>query len=341
MREIDDIHEWSKSKPAKEFFEEQFGITKVPCRAQFYNILGSVDAQKFNKIFIKWMNGVLAMTGRGKTVSLDGKEIRGVRKLTENGKGLNIVSAVVSESNLVIGSMECGDKKGEVTALRELLELLDVSGGIVVADALHCKKKTAEAVIDAGADYLFVVKDNEPKLKAGIESLIYEEHTETSFTVEKNGGRYERRTAYVTSQVGQIDGHEKWLNLSSVGAISREVEKNNKVSMEWHYYISSAHLTAEEFLHHARMEWRVESMHWLLDVHFQEDKTRIWDINVQKLLNTGRKIALNLARLFKEHNCKPRTALSDIFKRNLFDVDTLAGFIEYFQQNGVNSQKLD
>ena len=335
LQRIDDIHEWSQSRPARAFFEEYFVIIKIPSRAQFYNILGLVDAEKFNTSFIRWMNRVLKKTGKGKTISLDGKSICGTGKLTSSGIGLHIVSAVVSDFNLTIGSLECGDKQSEVSAFRELIGMLDVSGAVIVADALHCKKKSAEIVVNAGADYLFVVKDNEPTLRANIELFIQNENVPSHSTLEKNGGRIEKRTAYSTSEIDWLEGRKDWINLSSIGAIHRQFEKAGKKSNEWHFYISSETLTPRELLHHARMEWSVESMHWLLDVHFQEDKTRVWDMNVQKLLNIGRKIALNMARLFKDNNCTTRTALSDLFKRNLFDTEHLAGFLDFFRLSSL------
>ena len=335
LRTIDDIHEWASAKPARAFFEEYFGIYRIQCRAQFYNILSYVDSYKFNLCFMRWMNSVLQMTGKGKTISLDGKSICGTGKLTESGVALHIVSAVVSEFNLVIGSMECGDKQSEVAAFRELIGMLDVAGAVIVADALHCKKKSAEIVVEAGADYLFVVKDNEPTLKADIELYIQNENVPSHSTVELNGGRIERRTAYTADNIGWLEGKRGWKNLSGIGAIHRQFEKDGEKSSEWHFYISSATLSPEELLHHARMEWRVESMHWLLDVHFQEDKTRVQDMNIQKLLNTGRKIALNMAGLFKTHKCTKRTALSDLLKRNLFDSAHLADFLDFFRCSSV------
>lgn len=333
LQEIDDIHEWANSRPTRKFLENNLEIPKVPQRAQFYNILRYVDANKFNESFVRWMNGMLKTNVRGKTISLDGKAIRSTNKLTDGGCGLSIVSAIISEHNLVIGSMECGDKQSEVEAFRELINLLDVSGAIIVADALHCKKKTAKAVTESGADYLFVVKDNEPTLKSDIEGFIAMEDVPKHSTLELNGGRIEKRTAYASNDIEWVPGKEEWANLSSVGAIHRQFEKNGTKSSEWHFYISSADLTPEELLHHARMEWRVESMHWLLDCHFNEDKTKIWDMNVQKLLNTGRKIALNMVRLFKTHNCNERTALSDLLKRNLFDTENLTSFLDFFRTN--------
>lgn len=201
-----------------------------------------------------------------------------------------------------------------------------------MADALHCTTKSAEAVVAAEADYLFAVKDNTPKLKADIELLVREETLEKFSKTEKNGGRIERRTAYACCDIDWLDGREDWKNLRCIGAIHTEFEKDGKRSSEWHYYISSAPLTAQSLLHHARLEWGVESMHWLLDVHFAEDKTRVWDMNVQKTLNIMRKIALNLAKDFKSKT-ESKFPISGILKRNLFDISNLSHFLDFFSQN--------
>ena len=133
-------------------------------------------------------------------------------------------------------------------------------------------------------------------------------------------------------EIDWLDGHEDWKNLSCIGAIHREFEKTGKKSSEWHYYISSKPLTAKELLFHARLEWGVEAMHWLLDVHFAEDKTRVWDMNVQKLLNIMRKISLNLAKEYKAKTQSPQP-MSGILKRNLFDITNLSNFLDVFIPN--------
>ena len=181
----------------------------------------------------------------------------------------------------------------------------------------------------AQADYLFSVKDNNPSLKEDIALYVHNEPMEKYMKIEKNGGRIERRTAYVTREIDWLDGRERWENLNCVGAIHTDFEKGRKKSSEWHYYISSLPLTAEKLLNHARLEWGVEAMHWLLDVHFTEDKTRIWDMNVQKTLNIMRKIALNLARDYKAKT-KSRHPLSGILKRNLFKLANLQEFLDFF-----------
>ena len=191
-------------------------------------------------------------------------------------------------------------------------------------------KKSAKAVVKAGGDYLFSVKDNRPTLKDDIEFFFQNEKgVEKFIQTEKNGGRIEKRTAFVCREIDWLQGIEDWLNLSCIGAIHTEFEKNGKKSSEWHYYISSASLTAENLLKHARLEWGVEAMHWLLDIHFNEDRTRVWDMNVQKTLNLTRKIALNLAREYRAQVC-PKTPISGVLKKNLFDITNLAELLRFF-----------
>lgn len=329
LQNISDIYEWAKAIPVQEFLLKEFNIHKLPSRAQFYNLIGCVNPQKFNIMFIEWVEEILKDKNNDKTIAVDGKTICSTDQRSANGQPLHILSAVISESKLILGSLPCKTKISEPEIFRELISILDISGSIVVADALHCKKKSAEMVIEEKGDYLFVVKDNEPTLREEIELFVQNEELEQYTRKELNGGRIEKRTAYTTTKTDWLQGKEKWKNLSTIGAIHTEFTKNRKSSSEWHYYISSRKLKPEELLKHARLEWAVESMHWLLDVHFQEDKTKVWDMNVQQNLNIMRKIALNLAREYK-NRFEPKKAISGILKCNLFDVNNLAKFIRYF-----------
>jgi len=329
LQRIDDIHDWARSKPTRQFLEKEFGMEKIFCRAQFYNLLGYVDAEKFRISFSSWMQSIVNSKKEKRTIAIDGKTVCSTDKLRDDGSVLHIASAIISELNLVIGHQPCDTKMGEITAFRDLVELLDVSGSIVVADALHCNQKSCEAVVKESADYLFVVKDNQRNLRDDIEYYIQNEEIRSFQTIERNGGRIEKRTAYVTSNISWLNDKDRFKNLQIIGAIHREFEKGDHKTSEWHYYISSANLTPKQLLKHARLEWAVESMHWLLDVHFNEDKTAVWDMNVQQLLNTTRKIALNLVRIFK-NQCAPKKALSRIMRENLFDLEQLASFLHLF-----------
>lgn len=329
LQNISDIYEWSKAEPVREFLLQEFNIYKLPSRAQFYNLLGYVKPERFQEIFIEWVKEILHHDVAEKTIAIDGKTICSTNRRSGEGQPLHILSAIISESKLIIGSMPCETKITEPKIFRELISILDINGAIVVADALHCKKESAKKVIEEQGDYLFVVKDNVPTLREEIELYIQNEEPDKCVQTEFNGGRIEKRTAYTTTEIDWITGKAQWKNLTTIGAIHTEFTKDGTTSSEWHYYISSRKLTSDELLKHARLEWAVESMHWLLDVHFQEDKTKVWDMNVQKNLNIMRKIALNLARLYK-NRYEPRVAISGILKRNLFDINNLANFVRYF-----------
>lgn len=128
----------------------------------------------------------------------------------------------------------------------------------------------------------------------------------------------ETRTAFVTTEIQWLEQRNDWKNLKCIGAIHTEFTTKKGASNEWHYYISSRKMTAEELLHHARMEWSVESMHWLLDVHFEEDWCRIQNKAVQQCLNMFRKIAINLVKQFKLRNNSSQ-AISNLMFECLLD----------------------
>jgi predicted transposase YbfD/YdcC len=208
-----------------------------------------------------------------------------------------------------------GGKSNEIPAVRELLGQLKIEGCMVVADALNCQKETAKTIVAGKADYLLGVKDNQKTLKADIAAYVQDGALRKKMgafeTLEKTGGRVERRRAYATGDVGWLPGREGWANLSFIGAVNTQFTTKDGESDEWHYYISSRKLTAEELLRHARLEWSVETMHWLLDVHFREDDCRIEDENVQQNLNMLRKTVLNSIKLFKAKT-KSKKPLSKI-----------------------------
>jgi len=208
---------------------------------------------------------------------------------------------------------------------------LQIEGCIVVADALYCQKETARAIVKAKADYILSVKGNQETLEKDIEDYVQDDSLratmDTSKTLEKNRERIEKRTACVSHDIDWLHSKKEWAGLACTGTIHTQFTTNKGVTDEWHYFISSRKLTAGDLLKHARLEWGLEAMHWLLDVHFAEDKTRVWDMNVQKLLNIMRKIALNLAKSYKAKT-QSRNSMSGILKRNLFDVLNLKAFLE-------------
>lgn len=334
LQNIEDIYEWTKVTRVKEFFRKRFGMEKMPSRAHFYNLLSYVNHDVFNVAFAKWIQKIFFGDFKGLTITFDGKSIRSTTKLSKDSSTLHIVTGMIAETGMIIGSKVCkGKKESEITVFRNMLKEMNVKGAIIVADALHCLKKSAKEVIDAGGDYLFVLKDNNKTLKKCVELACHNKCNDMISKTEPNGGRIETRTAYVCYDIEHINSKDGWKNIICVGAIHREFEKDGKKSTYWHYYISSKKLTAEELLHHARMEWRIEAMHWLLDVHFLEDKTKSRDMEVQKNLNLMRKVALNLVKNYQASFNK-YIPVSKILRKNLFDIDNLSVFIAHFSHLG-------
>jgi len=322
------IAEWAKSATVTEFLQKKMKIPRVPCYSQFTNIMGIIDSKSLNKAFMKWVGSLVETAG--KVIAFDGKTVRSTEKMEAYEKPIHIVSAYISELGITLGQEFSEGKGKETSAVRDLIEMLDVSGALIVADALNCKKKTCEAIIGAGADYLLCIKRNNAKLCEEIKSCIHDEekqaHLEKAKTVEKHGNRIEKRTAYVSGDIEQLKNAKGWVNLSCVGAIRREVEINGVKSDEWSYFISSRELCADDFLKYIRAEWGVESMHWLLDVHFDEDHTRAFNDNTQKNLNIIRKIALNLISDFKRET-DSKKPVSGVMRSCLFDVEFLENFV--------------
>ena len=170
------------------------------------------------------------------------------------------------------------------------------------------------------------VKDNHEGLKEEIETYVQDKdlriEMDTDETVERNRGRIERRIAFTTSNIGWIYKGSEWVNLACIGAINRIVTIGDKVTNEWHYFISSRNLTAKDLLKHARLEWSVETMHWMLDVHFAEDFCRVLNKDGQRNLNIIRKIVLNHLRRYKELS-KNKRPFSNIMLDCLIDPDNL------------------
>ncbi|MCI9072201.1 MAG: ISAs1 family transposase [Lachnospiraceae bacterium] len=299
LKNVSQMHQWATDDRVSEFFKEKFGIENIPCYYWILCLLKLVEPASLNRCFHEWFRSMVPESMEGMTISLDGKTIRSTEKMASYESPLHVVSAQVSELGMTFAQKSVDGKSNEIPAVQKLLEELDISGCIIVADALNCQKNTAKAIIAGGADY---VEDKE-LLSA----------MDTASRIEKSRDRIEKRSAYVTEETGWLTGGEDWECLWCIGAVHTEFESPKGKTEEWHYYISSRKLTAEELLHHARMEWSEETMHWLLDVHFGEDYCRVEDRNIQQNLNMLRKAALNLIKQYKERAGSKRSMSKIMF----------------------------
>jgi len=301
LRNMKQIHQWASNDKIQKFLSEKFGIENIVCYSWYTQVLGLIKPESFNECFTKWVMSSLKISGC--TLSFDGKTVCSTAKMNAYKNPLHIVSAQIAQHGITLGQKAVDGKSNEIPAARELIEMLDISGCMIVADAMHCQKETAKAIVAGQADYLLSVKDNQPTLKQDIEDYVQDSSLmngmNKSVKIEKNRNRIEKRTAFVTDDISWLFGKDEWSGLVCIGAIHTEFKTKNGTSSEWHYYISSRNLTAEELLSHARMEWSVEVMHWLLDVHFGEDLCRVIEQRTQENLNIIRKIVLNILRDYK------------------------------------------
>ncbi|MDR0512315.1 MAG: ISAs1 family transposase [Treponema sp.] len=304
LKNVSQISQWSEEESVRGLLAKHLGIERIPCYYWLLCLLKLIDMKSLNQCLMRWAQSLIPDGKRSMTISFDGKTIRSTGKMSKNQSPLHIVSAHLAEQGITLAGRKADDKSNEIPAVRDLTGLLEAEGCMIVADAMHCQKETASIVVEKKVDYLFNAKDNQSAAKKDIADYVQDDclrkTMDTFRTFEKNGGRLEERTGFATHDIDWFYGKGEWKNLSCIGAIHRRFTYKGKTSDEWHYYISSRELTAEELLRHARLEWSVESMHWLLDAHFSEDYCRIEDETVQQVLNAVRKIALNCVKTHKQ-----------------------------------------
>jgi len=326
LQNVRQINQWAKNERVHAFLLDHFNIQKIPCYYWMLHLLKLIKPTSLSKCFTNWVQSFRPDKRESGTISFDGKTIRSTGKMDKYDSPLHIISAHLAEQGLTLGQCTVDGKSNEIPAMRDLLKLLDVEGCIVVADALHCQTKTVKTIIKEKADYLLSVKDNQPTLKKAIEDYVQDETLrmtmDTFSTCNKQSGRIERRVAFATCDIDWLFGKEKWKGLVCIGAVNTQFTTKKGTTNEWHYYISSRPLTAEALLRHARLEWSVESMHWLLDVHFREDFCRVEDKNVQENLNVVRKIVINTIKIYKA-NTKSKLPISRIMFGCLLDYENI------------------
>ena len=331
LRNISQIHQWAESDKVAGFLKEKFGIEHISCYYWLLSLLKLVKPESLNKCLMKWAENMLPENRKGLTISLDGKTIRSTGKMESYDSPLHIISAHVSELGITLASKSVEGKSNEIPAVQQLIAELDLQGCMIVADALNCQKETAEAVVKGKGDYLLDAKGNQATLEHQIRDYVQDESLRKTMdcksVTEKSRDRIERRTAYTTADIDWLYRKEKWKNLCCIGAIKTEFERKGTKTEEWHYYISSRNLSALELLHHARMEWAVESMHWLLDVHFSEDYCRIVNRTIQQNLNMLRKFVLSLIKQFKASSNSKRP-ISQIMFNCLLDPLAISAILE-------------
>lgn len=283
-----------------EFFKNTFGIEKIPSKPTVSRILNMIDGDAVAKVIIEIMKERADIVGN--IIAVDGKAIRSTSKVGKPHSALQILTAYLTESSVVMGQNAIHEKTNEIPVFQAMLGILDIKGKTITADAMHCQKETCKKIIAAEGHYVFGLKENQKTLYNDVElfinSDINSKDIEKSTKIEKSHGRIEKRICQKVTDITWLDGREEWTGLKSVFAVRRIIITKNKTTDETCYYITSADVSAEELLRIVREHWKIESMHWILDVVFSEDECRIISENGHKTLNILRKLALLLHKQY-------------------------------------------
>jgi len=270
----------------------------IPSHDTFRNVFAAVDPAQFMGLFARWTRGVSKTLG-GQVVALDGKALRGTK--VEGRDIRTMVGAWAVDTGISLGQVEVGGKSNEITAVPVLLEALDLEGCIVTADAMGCQKDIAAKIKEAGADYVLALKGNQEKLHEQVKCFIdgmIDDGWEADFqTDERSRGRIEIRRCWAFDGLEWLDGADQWEGLRSIVAVESQRTSKGKTSLERRYFITSLEPDAEKVGGTVRSHWAIEnSLHWVLDVVFGEDRSRARQRNAAANLSSVRRLAHNLIK---------------------------------------------
>jgi predicted transposase YbfD/YdcC len=248
---------------------------------------------------LSWVKGLCKQNSG--VIAIDGKTVRGSRK-EGNKLAIHMVSAFAATNSLVLGQVKTTQKSNEITAIPELLKVLDIEGCIITIDAMGCQTKIAETIIGRGAEYLLSVKENQKELYSNIiDTFRFTDKTKlTQYEdVDTGHGRVETRLCTVTTDLSQLSRVEDWQNISALVKIesSRYIKVSGVTQTETRYYITSHKADAKSIGQAVRSHWSIENnLHWQLDVSFNEDKSRKRDRNAAENYSVILRMALNLIK---------------------------------------------
>jgi predicted transposase YbfD/YdcC len=299
---FDEMEEMGRDREEwfRQFLELPHGI---PDEDTFRRIFERLNPAELMKCLQNWLGGMSKAGGR--QIAIDGKTIRGSGMEGEH-VAVHMVSAWVNENNLVLGQVATEEKSNEITAIPELLDLIDVSGDTITIDAMGCQKEIVKKIRGKKADYVLAVKENQRTLYEEIKEYFeYLDEKQTKelaedlweSEVEKDHGRIERRRIRTVRDIGFLSGKNDWKDLETIIECRGTRSIGEVTTVTCRYFISNKDGPAEEFGKDIRGHWGIENgLHWMLDVNFREDGCRARKDNSPKNLNILRKVALSRLR---------------------------------------------
>jgi len=291
----------------------------LPSHDTLNDVVNAIDGTLFAQCFSAWVEGLRDQTPAGapEIVAIDGKTSRRTHDRGKDRGPLHLVSAWASSQRLVLGQQACEAKSNEITAIPMLLERLALTGALVTIDAMGAQTKIAQAILDRGGDYLLALKDNQASLHNEVRRYLDDPAAKIHSrfeTTDGDHGRIEVRRHLVSHDVDWLStarrfpGEPRFPGLRAIAVVEDEVERNGSTSRERRYYLSSLPIDAKLFAYAVRCHWHIENrLHWVLDVVFHEDLSRLRSGAGPQNMATVRHMAMNLLRTPKDkHSLKVR-----------------------------------
>jgi predicted transposase YbfD/YdcC len=285
----------------------------IPSHDTFERVFDRLDPHAFQACFRRWVTALADALGLTH-IAIDGKTLRGSGNGPNSWGPLHLVSAWATDCQLSLGQVAVADKSNEITAIPQLLELLDLNGALVTIDAMGCQKEIAKKIVAGGGDYLLAVKDNQPHLLEDVRTCLLaalagdegaapcDSHT----THDRGHGREEMRCCVIVTDPKGIRNREAWAGLKVVGMCRSERTVAGKTSEEVRFFIGSRAMSAQEYAVGLRGHWGIENnLHWQLDITFAEDNNRVQRRHGAENLALLRRLALTL---LKQHPDKQSVA---------------------------------
>jgi predicted transposase YbfD/YdcC len=289
----------SKEPLLRRFLELPGG---VPSHDTFSRIFRLLDPAAFEACFGRYLRA-LSERVEG-VVAIDGKTARRSFDRQHGRAPLHLISAWACEQRLVLGQLRVDDKANEIPALPELLALLTLDGCIVTADAMHCQKDTAQAILERNGDYVLALKANQPALLDDVRLLLDDPEAppdDLASTTDGDHGRIEIRRAAIVHDVAWLAETHEFPGLKAIGKVTAAREQDGRTTVTTRYYLLSRPLAAARFLAVVRAHWQIENrLHWVLDVVLDEDRARARKDHAPENLARLRRFDLNVLRANKD-----------------------------------------
>jgi len=316
-----------------DFLKKHISLSNgIPSKSTFQRVISRLDPEAFRACFLKWVADF--DSSLGDVIAIDGKVVRKSFDEANEKSAIHMVSAFAAEARLVLAQEKVAEKSNEITAIPKLIDMLSLKEATVTLDAMGCQRAITKKIIDSGGQYVIAVKGNQKSLYEGIKKhfnhffdMKNHKDVDVSMTEEVSRNRLEKRECLATDSIDWLKMKDDWVGIKSCIAIRSSRTINGQKSTEFRYYISSRPANAEQHNKIIRSHWAIEnSLHWVLDVVFNEDESRIHSKNGAENMAMIKHVVMNKLRI-AQSNYPIKVSLKGLRKTAGWDDDSLLSIL--------------